>query len=101
MQTEVVNHSGTDKPATVRTVVTDHQGQLLTEMESTHTVPSGGVQQFDSVSEPILNPRLWCPENPYLYRISTEVAADGVVSDVIWIQWDSDGWSGPLTKDFI
>jgi beta-galactosidase len=94
LQTEVVNYSGTDKLATVRTIVTDHQGQLLTEIESTHTVPAGGVQQFDSVSEPILNPRLWCPEDPYLYHISTEVAADGVISDVYldtmgfrWMEW--------------
>lgn len=94
MQTEVMNRSGTDKRATVRTIVTDHHGLLLTEMESTHTVPAGGVQQFDSVSEPILNPRLWCSEDPYLYRISTEVVAEGVVSDVYedtigfrWMEW--------------
>ncbi|MDQ0886323.1 beta-galactosidase [Paenibacillus sp. V4I9] len=94
MQTEVINHSGTDKLATVRTIVTDHQGQVLTEMESTHNVRAGGVQQFDSVSEPILNPRLWCPEDPYLYRISTEVVADGAVTDVYedkmgfrWMEW--------------
>jgi hypothetical protein len=94
MQTEVVNHSGIDTLATVRTIVTDHLGQLLTEMESTHIVPAGEVQQFDSVSEPILNPRLWCPEDPYLYRISTEVIADGVVTDVYedtmgfrWVEW--------------
>jgi beta-galactosidase len=94
MQTEVINHSGTDKLARVRTILTDHQGQVLTELESTHTIPAGGVKHFDSFSEPIHNPRLWCLEDPYLYRISTEVIADGAVSDVYedtmgfrWMEW--------------
>ncbi|WP_199619607.1 glycoside hydrolase family 2 protein [Paenibacillus alkalitolerans] len=94
MQTEVINRSGTDKIATVRTIVTDSQGQVLTEMESTQTVPAGGVRRFDSLSEPIDDPRLWCPEDPYLYLISSEVVADGAVSDVYedtmgfrWMEW--------------
>ncbi len=96
MQTEVINHSGTDKLATVRTIVADSLGQVLTEMESTHTVPAGEVHRFDSLSEPIQNPRLWCPEDPYLYNISTEVIADGAISDVYedtmgfrWMEWTS------------
>ncbi|XEC96049.1 glycoside hydrolase family 2 TIM barrel-domain containing protein [Paenibacillus tarimensis] len=97
MQAEVCNHSSTDKLATVRTIVTDSQGQVLTELESTDIVPAGGVLQFDSLSEPIGNPRLWCPEDPYLYCTSTEVIADGVVSDVYvdtmgfrWMEWTVD-----------
>ena len=96
MQTEVINHSGTAKLATVRTIVADSLGQVLTEMESTHSVPAGEVHRFDSLSEPIQNPRLWCPEDPYLYNISTEVIADGAISDVYedtmgfrWMEWTS------------
>jgi hypothetical protein len=97
MQTEVLNRTSADSVATVRTIVTDHQGQMLTEIESTDTVPAGGVRRFDSFSEPIHNPRLWCPEDPYLYHISTEVVADGEVTDVYqdtmgfrWMEWTAE-----------
>lgn len=94
MQTEVVNLSSEDKLVTVRTVVTDHLGQQLTAMESSLCVPAGESRRFDAFSEPIHNPRLWCPEDPYLYRIATGVVADGAVTDVVedtmgfrWMEW--------------
>ncbi|MFD1676567.1 glycoside hydrolase family 2 protein [Alicyclobacillus fodiniaquatilis] len=97
MQTEVTNQSSTNKLATVRTIVWDEQGNILTSIEGAHVVPAGGTYQFDTLSESVFNPRLWCPEDPYLYRISSEVIAEGAITDIYedlmgfrWMEWTAD-----------
>jgi beta-galactosidase len=97
MQTEVVNHRDRDQAVTVRTTVVDEQGKLLTAMESAHTIEAGGISRFDAISDPVTSPRLWCPEDPYLYRVVTEIVADGKVSDRYedtmgfrWMEWTAD-----------
>ncbi|NMO94958.1 beta-galactosidase [Paenibacillus lemnae] len=97
MKAEVLNHSGKAEKTTVRTVVTDREGQVLTVLESTDVIPADYSLQFDAVSEPVHNPRLWSPEDPYLYQAVTEVIVDGVVTDVVmdqigfrWMEWTAD-----------
>ncbi|WP_255570210.1 glycoside hydrolase family 2 TIM barrel-domain containing protein [Cohnella sp. CFH 77786] len=97
MQTEVDNHTDSDAHAMVRTVVKDHQGLKLIELESTAVVPAWGRQRIEAVSETIDNPRLWSPDDPYLYHVTTEIIKDGAVEDLVeetmgfrWMEWTAD-----------
>jgi len=44
------------------------------------SVPSGGSQTV-TVSTPQLNPKLWSPEDPNLYRLEVQVSSGGVIVD--------------------
>ena len=87
VKVEIVNDSGAAKVATVRNRVLDAQGTLVTEMESTQTVPSNSTVIFDQTSGAIAQPKLWHPDHPYLYSVTTLVL-DG--------QKPVDDFSSPL-----
>ena len=76
VKTEVVNDSSTAKSATVKTSILDAKGKTVAQMESTQTIAAGVTNVFDQTSAPILNPKLWSPENPNLYSVKT-VVLDG------------------------
>lgn len=97
LRTEIHNCKDTTTEVTLRTNIIDDRGQVLTRMYRTHIIEPGSIDVLDAFSEPVLNPRLWCIEDPYLYRIVCEVEADGVVTDRLedtmgfrWIEWTSD-----------
>lgn len=77
VKTEVNNDSDTGKITTIKTQISDHDGRMITEMESTQKVPAGKTLVFDQTSQPIEHPILWSPENPYVYSVKTLVLDSG------------------------
>jgi hypothetical protein len=83
--------------ATVRTTIVDADGNVITEMREEKTITPGQIATFDQLSETIPEPRLWSPEDPYLYRVQTLVIVDGERVDdwssplgFRWFHWDYD-----------
>lgn len=63
--------------------------------ESIEMVAPGHILEFDQLFENIENPRIWSPEDPYLYRVISSVFADGELVDewesplgFRWFRWD-------------
>lgn len=73
IRSRVVNHTMQPKPVTVVQRIVDARGQPVTERRTRATVAPDTVAQIEQTSDSIENPRLWSPNDPYLYRVYTEV----------------------------
>lgn len=80
--TEVVNDGGTEQEYALRHRILDVSGRVVAE---------GAVRRCDrllprecgveAATLKINKPQLWSPDEPYLYRLVSEVVVDGVVID--------------------
>jgi hypothetical protein len=103
--TTVRNDDAAARNVSLSYAVTDSSNQrvLVTGpvTEPAATIQPGDSFTFTSVCGPIAGPRLWSPDNPYLYRLYTVVKADGVPVDdyvdrfgVRWLSWTpGDGFA--------
>jgi len=97
VKTEVVNESGAAKSVTVRTSVLDASGKAVAQTESTQTIAAGTTSFFDQTAPAVANPKLWSPQHPDLYSVSTVVLDGGQpVDDYVsplgfrWFQFTAD-----------
>ena len=60
----------------------DREGHDVQVLHDTVTVVAGGRGR-STVSTKVPTPHLWGPKDPYLYRVVTELAVDGVVRDAV------------------
>jgi beta-galactosidase len=81
VKTEVLNENNADVSATVKTTVFDAKGKKITEFQSTQTIPLGKTIEFDQTSASVKNPKLWSPQTPNLYSVSTTIIANGKAVD--------------------
>ena len=81
VKTEVVNESSQPKSVTVRTRVLDASGKSVAQTESTQTISSGATNVFDQTTPAVANPKLWSPQHPDLYSVSTVVLDGGKTVD--------------------
>ena len=65
---------------TVRSVVKDAQGAVVSEQEIQAEAPSMEITQA-KLAHNIAAPHLWSPDDPYLYTVETSILADGVCTD--------------------
>lgn len=61
--------------------ILDPQGTVVATLVSRQRIAAGGRAAFEDLSEAIDAPRLWSPQRPALYRVQTEVRADGRITD--------------------
>ncbi len=79
--THVRNAGAAPAEVRLRTVVVDAAGRTVVVVEDAARLSAGAAHAFRQESGLIERPRLWSPEDPYLYRVHTEVWADGRLSD--------------------
>jgi len=75
---EFVNSTG--KALTVKTELIDKSGKVVSCDEKVTSVKSKGKQQL-ALSVDVKNPRLWSPDNPYVYTLRTSLAVKGKILD--------------------
>jgi beta-galactosidase len=73
VKTEIRNASPQEARCTLLTTVIDADGQVVSEMQSVHSLEPGAMVEFDQTSGPIERPNLWHPDHPYRYRVRTQV----------------------------
>jgi len=83
----VRNDSAHTRACVVATEIQDGEGQVVKVMTEEREVPAGGETTFTQRSDPISNPHLWSPEDPYLYKATT-VVRDGAK--------ELDRWETPV-----
>jgi beta-galactosidase len=79
----IVNESKENRTFSFLNTVFDKEGKPVTSF--TKEISVGGNQQTEVLADAneIQNPHLWSPENPYLYRINTQLIEDGKVIDEV------------------
>lgn len=95
VRTWVKNDHPQAKPSVLVTTIYDASGRPLKSMKSKFTLSSGQLYQFDQTFKPLAKPHLWSPEDPYLYKISSELTEGGRIADSYtsplafrWIRWN-------------
>ena len=80
IKTTLKNEHKTLKNITLISTIVDKKGIVLDTKTSTHSIAP--LEQIEILQEGSINkPSLWSPENPYLYKVLTEVSENGNVID--------------------
>jgi beta-galactosidase len=93
----VDNAEKTDAVANIVTTIFDASGKKISSTNSSLTVKSNSQNSFHQTIPNILSPKLWSPENPYLYKAETKLFNwKGKVVDIItnplgfrWFSFDA------------
>ena len=81
VRAEVVNDSDAAQRVRVDHTLTDAAGRELGRTEEAVTLAAGARQPLAQRLPAIANPELWSPDSPTLYRVTTDVTADGRLVD--------------------
>lgn len=95
VQTWVKNDYDQPKNCTLKTTVADAGNIVVQEMVSKALIKPGELYKFDQTGKPVKNPRLWSNDDPYLYKVYSEIIDGRVVADNYesplgfrWFSWD-------------
>ncbi len=80
IRTQVENESEVDKDVTLQTRICAPDGSEVGTLKTETTISNGHTHEFQS-EFPVLNPQLWSPDTPHLYRAETEVTVNGQITD--------------------
>ena len=82
VQTELRNHhAGGPRKVTLVSEVLDAAGRRVAMRRSEQQVPAGGMASVDQTLPEIARPRLWSPDQPYLYTLVSRLSVDGQAVD--------------------
>lgn len=79
LQTQVRNATPQDQLITLKTMIYDAAGKKVSAVAIDRVIAKNSVAQTDQ-HRVVRNPALWSPENPYLYKASSQV----MTKDRIW-----------------
>ncbi|MBI5011037.1 MAG: hypothetical protein HZB98_15590, partial [Bacteroidia bacterium] len=96
VQTWVKNDYTVKKNCTLQTTILDATNKSVQVISSQSSINPGQLFMFDQTFKPLKTPRLWSPENPYLYSVKSEVIDGKSVVDIFSsplgirsINWDN------------
>ncbi|MEO7444453.1 MAG: glycoside hydrolase family 2 TIM barrel-domain containing protein [Ferruginibacter sp.] len=81
VKTIIKNESANNKPVKFINKLFDAKGNEITSIIQTLTLAAGQETNVTIVSDKIKNPHLWSPEDPYLYRLVSQLLVDGKIVD--------------------
>jgi hypothetical protein len=91
----VVNASGATRRLRVSSTVLDADGVRVAEVTTNVPVAAGREAAFAQALPPVRDPRLWSPDEPYLYTLRTEIHDGGRLLDRVenplgfrWFRFD-------------
>jgi len=95
VQTWVKNDNPAKKSCTLQTTIFDAANKSIQVIKTTSEIKPGQLYKFDQTFKPVKSPRLWSNENPYLYRVLSEVIDGKEIVDAYtsplgfrWFRWD-------------
>lgn len=80
IKTEILNKHLTNKNVTVKSVISDNKGSVITETTAEISVDAWD-KQYCVQKTTLTNINLWDLDSPYLYSLTTNIIADGEVTD--------------------
>lgn len=97
VETVVRNAGGKDVAARVETRILDRDGQVVKRMSDEVSLSAGQDLAVLQKSDPITDPHLWSPDQPYLYTVESVVTVSGRVADSLrtplgirWVRFDKE-----------
>lgn len=78
----VVNKSLKPQKITVSSTVRNAQNRTITLASTTLDLASGAETSFDHTTPEIASPRLWSPDDPYLYSVENVISQNGKFIDL-------------------
>jgi hypothetical protein len=95
VQTWVKNDNLQKKTCTLQTSIVDTADKIIQVIKSEAVINPGQLYKFDQTSKPVKNPHLWSNDDPYMYKVNTQVIDGKVVADSYssplgfrWFRWD-------------
>ena len=95
VQTWVKNDNPQKKTCTLLTTVVDAADKVVQIIKSEAAIEPGQLYKFDQTGKPVKNPHLWSNEDPYLYKVYSQVVDGKTVTDFYssplgfrWFKWD-------------
>ena len=95
IQTWVKNDYPQAKTCQLNTYIIDASNKIIQVIKSRSTINPGQEYKFDQTSKPIKKPHLWSPDDPYLYKVYSEVVDGTRITDsqtsplgFRWFRWD-------------
>ena len=70
------------KSCTLQTTILDSYNKTVQSVTTQSDINPGQTFMFDQTFKPVKSPKLWSPENPYLYTIRSEVIDGNRIVDV-------------------
>lgn len=93
----IVNSSSKARQLEVVNSVVDATGREIVSATSKVEIKPKSEANFDQLTKQISNPKLWSPDDPYLYRVKTIIRENGKVLDEIsnplgfrWFSFDGE-----------
>ena len=77
----IVNGSRNLREVEVINTLVDAEGQNAILASSKLQIKPKAEENFAQISQPFLNPKLWSPQNPYLYQVKTVIRENGKILD--------------------
>lgn len=81
VQTWIKNDNREKRSCTLKTTIADATNKIVQVIKSSAVIVPGQLYKFDQTGKPIKNPHLWSKEDPYLYKVITEVIDQKEVVD--------------------
>ncbi|MEI3554481.1 MAG: hypothetical protein V8Q54_07490 [Alistipes senegalensis] len=82
---------------TLRTVVTDADGNVCERLNASQRIDAGQIAEFDQSIPKFRKPQLWSPDSPYIYNAYSEVCMGRELLDTYHstfgirsVAWDYD-----------
>jgi Glycosyl hydrolases family 2, sugar binding domain/Glycosyl hydrolases family 2, TIM barrel domain/Glycosyl hydrolases family 2/Glycoside hydrolase family 2 C-terminal domain 5 len=95
VQTWVKNDNPEKRNCTLQTSIADATNKIVQVIKSEAVINPGQLYKFDQTGKSIKNPHLWSNEDPYLYKVYSEVIDGKTVVDTYtsplgfrWFRWD-------------
>lgn len=93
----VENTSDNARKVEVVNTIIDAEGKEITSTVSPLEIKAKSEATFEQTSKLISNPKLWSPDNPYLYSVRTIIRENGKLTDEIsnplgfrWFNFDAE-----------
>ena len=95
IRTWIKNDYESARECHLTSVIVDAENNIVRALKETRTIRPGELAEFDQTSDFISEPHLWSDDDPYLYRVYSEVRYGDAVTDSYesplgfrWFQWD-------------
>lgn len=97
VETDVCNHSEKSGIYRLLTQVIAPDGKVITSVETEETVNASGNRKFSQTTDVLMNPLLWSPSTPVLYKVVSKLYQENRLIDedetsfgFRWFEWTAD-----------
>ncbi|MFB9075868.1 malectin domain-containing carbohydrate-binding protein [Flavobacterium procerum] len=97
--TEIKNYATSPRNLTIENVLFDASGKKVVITKTDNKINSGETKEIAQTLPEIINPKLWSPSNPNLYKLVTSVYENGKIIDQLTTSYGIRWVSWPVSRD--